>query len=323
MQLKPLLAHDEEAGRPDEGNQCRICLGHDDQDSMIAPCRCAGTARWVHRACLDEWRAQERLPLAFSQCPTCKFVYRTHTVVDDATIRRARLRFRTFVARDFCGVFAAVQGTIAATAFLMHCIDRSEWVATLYPKAWAARTHDEHLSIGPYYCSACVVLLALLGLVGLVLKLTGRMPAPPRHHNANFADCGYYCGSCCDGTCQGCILSDCPAAGASGCADTCSTATAGCGEAAVMFVPVLLVILCIFALIGVVVGIFFVTIVTQRIVMRHYHLLAMRSETQRIVVIDLADRPAMLHEDAAGGGSAVAPLSLRRNAGDASELQSV
>ena len=59
---------------PDEF-ACRICLESDQtpDDPLIAPCRCAGTTKWVHRGCLDEWRAQNQIPLAFTHCPNCKF----------------------------------------------------------------------------------------------------------------------------------------------------------------------------------------------------------------------------------------------------------
>ena len=59
---------------PDEF-ACRICLESDQtpDDPLIAPCRCAGTTKWVHRGCLDEWRAQNQILLAFTHCPNCKF----------------------------------------------------------------------------------------------------------------------------------------------------------------------------------------------------------------------------------------------------------
>ena len=60
------------------------------------------------------------------------------------------------------------------------------------------------------------------------------------------------------------------------------------GEGSVILLPIALVLLAVFALIGVVVGIFFATIIFQRLVQRHIHLLAMRSETQRVVVVNLA-----------------------------------
>ena len=66
------------AGAADpEERICRICFDGADAETLIAPCMCAGTQLWVHRACLDEWRAQERVPRAFTHCPTCRFEYRT------------------------------------------------------------------------------------------------------------------------------------------------------------------------------------------------------------------------------------------------------
>ncbi|GFZ19879.1 RING/FYVE/PHD zinc finger superfamily protein [Actinidia rufa] len=46
---------DLEAG-PGEQIQCRICLEIDGRD-FIAPCKCKGTSKYVHRECLDHWRA--------------------------------------------------------------------------------------------------------------------------------------------------------------------------------------------------------------------------------------------------------------------------
>jgi len=36
--------------------QCRICLDNEGDD-LIAPCRCKGTQKYVHRSCLDNWRS--------------------------------------------------------------------------------------------------------------------------------------------------------------------------------------------------------------------------------------------------------------------------
>jgi hypothetical protein len=47
---------DLEAGGPGEQIQCRICLETDGRD-FIAPCKCKGTSKYVHRDCLDHWRA--------------------------------------------------------------------------------------------------------------------------------------------------------------------------------------------------------------------------------------------------------------------------
>ncbi|XP_016733856.1 uncharacterized protein [Gossypium hirsutum] len=46
---------DLEAGPADQ-IQCRIFLETDGRD-FIAPCKCKGTSKYVHRECLDHWRA--------------------------------------------------------------------------------------------------------------------------------------------------------------------------------------------------------------------------------------------------------------------------
>lgn len=35
--------------------ECRICFGDDDDESLIAPCRCRGTSSYIHRDCLEKY----------------------------------------------------------------------------------------------------------------------------------------------------------------------------------------------------------------------------------------------------------------------------
>lgn len=44
---------------------------------MIAPCKCAGSMQYVHRACLDEWRVNCFNPKALVSCNTCQTPFRT------------------------------------------------------------------------------------------------------------------------------------------------------------------------------------------------------------------------------------------------------
>nr|XP_009779487.1 PREDICTED: uncharacterized protein LOC104228672 isoform X2 [Nicotiana sylvestris] len=57
--VPPLFAKpskvDLEAGNVNQ-IQCRICLESDGRD-FIAPCKCKGSSKYVHRECLDQWRA--------------------------------------------------------------------------------------------------------------------------------------------------------------------------------------------------------------------------------------------------------------------------
>ena len=63
----------------DDEKVCRFCLESEDHpepfhpEHLIAPCQCRGGSQWVHRGCLDEWRAT-RSDRAFSSCTECFFV---------------------------------------------------------------------------------------------------------------------------------------------------------------------------------------------------------------------------------------------------------
>lgn len=55
---------------------CRICLQDDSENNLISPCRCSGTANYVHMECLNEWRNLSTNPLASSKCLVCNTPYR-------------------------------------------------------------------------------------------------------------------------------------------------------------------------------------------------------------------------------------------------------
>ncbi|GKB66583.1 putative transcription factor C2H2 family protein [Tanacetum coccineum] len=110
---------DLEAG-PGEQIQCRICLETDGRD-FIAPCKCKGTSKYVHRECLDQWRAVKE-GFAFAHCTTCKAPYhlRVHVLAD----RKWRtMKFRFFVTRDILFIFLSVQLVISSLAYLVYLID--------------------------------------------------------------------------------------------------------------------------------------------------------------------------------------------------------
>jgi hypothetical protein len=167
--------------------------------------------------------------------------------------------------------------------------------------------------------SAVIILLAVLGIAGLVMKVTGRLPPPPpralparRHRHWQHPHFhGTYCGDCMGCPCD-CCVECCCRCGAGGCesgaACDCLSSIGGggceCGEAGVVMLPLLLAVLVVFALIGIFVGIFFSTIIFQRIVQRHVHLLQMRSEAQRLVVVDLDRDPECGSAGRRGGGAA-------------------
>lgn len=55
--------------------ECRICLEEDTYDNLISPCYCRGTNKYVHKKCLNQWRALSDNSENIDKCPTCKFNY--------------------------------------------------------------------------------------------------------------------------------------------------------------------------------------------------------------------------------------------------------
>merc|ERR1712061_446220 len=58
---------------------CRFCLDSENtpERPLIAPCRCSGSMKYVHRQCLDEWRVQSLNPKTLVQCSICSTRFRT------------------------------------------------------------------------------------------------------------------------------------------------------------------------------------------------------------------------------------------------------
>ena len=309
----------------DNRDQCRICLECDvtDDDPLIAPCRCAGTTKWVHRKCLNEWRSQEQVPLAFSHCPQCRYQYRTELVGEQPLTRRVKLLL--FVARDTIGVFMVLQAIIACTAVLVHVIDSGDKIAEMWENLvgpWAVTHAASHLAIGPYYVSTFIGYLAILGFVGIVLACSGRLPStrrearhPARRRPRQSGCCENGCPTCdsdgcfwcryvgeCCANCQ-CGGSDCTTARATARRSSChcserraggSTPSRSEGDGAQAFLVVGLVLLVVLVVAGLVVGVFFSVIVVQRIVQRHVRLLHMRDEARTHRVLDLSCSPELL-----------------------------
>uniref|UniRef100_A0A7E4VY22 RING-CH-type domain-containing protein n=1 Tax=Panagrellus redivivus TaxID=6233 RepID=A0A7E4VY22_PANRE len=56
---------------------CKICFGGESDDPWMSPCRCSGSIKWVHAACLRKWLSMA----PYNQreaCSTCKYNYRKH-----------------------------------------------------------------------------------------------------------------------------------------------------------------------------------------------------------------------------------------------------
>jgi hypothetical protein len=231
--------------------QCRICLASDDEADLISPCLCAGSVRWVHRACLDEWRAQEVRPNAFERCELCHFPYVTQRLERPLS---AKLRVYLLVVRDLCAIFGAVQLVILLQASVLRAIDSHGKLAARLPY----RLGVTHPFLAAYLVSL-VLVLALIGLVGMCVACTA--------HDAPL--CLY--DPWLSASTGDCLFAGCEA-----------------GEAGAACALVMACVIVVLALIG---SCFFSSVVFSYVVRRHVDLSQRRDEARHVVVLDLAARP--------------------------------
>ncbi|GAA6023485.1 hypothetical protein JCM10207_006213 [Rhodosporidiobolus poonsookiae] len=68
----------------DDAPCCRICLDTEDEDAelgrLIVPCKCSGTARFVHELCLRSWRLADKKN-EYYRCGTCGERYKLRRTV--------------------------------------------------------------------------------------------------------------------------------------------------------------------------------------------------------------------------------------------------
>lgn len=102
-----------------EQSQCRICLDVGGND-LIAPCQCRGTQKFVHRGCLDHWRAVKE-GFAFAHCTECRALFRLRANVP-ADRWWLRLKFQLLVLRDHAAIFIVVQMVVASFSLLVYSL---------------------------------------------------------------------------------------------------------------------------------------------------------------------------------------------------------
>lgn len=260
-------------GRFDQELTCRICLEESDRIDVIAPCQCRGTSKWVHRECLNRWRATNE-DRAFSKCTECLFEYHMisrHT--DSVKARRIRIvRYYLLVARDISAALLVTQAVILTAALLTYGLDSK--THTLL-KLFHAEAHPSLF----YYGAGVFLFLAMVGLLGL-LGYFGQVNG----------DCCRHC------HCYNCnIIPDCcvgcPHCGECG-AITSTECSAECG-------PVILVLLGMLAIAGVFMSFFAGIAYIGQVTSSHLHVLQKQGLANDFIVQDLGNGAD--HDDDAGG----------------------
>lgn len=236
---------------PYDGGACRICLEDDlSAAKLIAPCRCAGSQKFIHRTCLDSWRATRTgNGRAFTHCEVCNFEYVVQVMEDDHDLEAKRKKlFHARVARDSLLVFLAIQIVIVGLGLIVRACDSDKVILNMFPDLLA----DNH-TLTSYYICGFIIFLAILGLIGFVSMCVNGCSC---HDSCN----GCYCGNGCDGNCGDCK-----------------------GEG---FLIVLVVMIVVLVFIGVFVGIFMGSMLLQKIIQRHHRRIWLASEAKKYVVVD-------------------------------------
>lgn len=105
--------------------QCRICLDDCERSEVIAPCKCKGSSRWVHRECLDRWRST-REDKAFSKCTECLSQYRfinPNEQNENSNSCSSNTLFMCLVGRDVAIILVIVSIIVAGLSSLVYELD--------------------------------------------------------------------------------------------------------------------------------------------------------------------------------------------------------
>ncbi|XP_016460713.1 uncharacterized protein LOC107784149 isoform X1 [Nicotiana tabacum] len=299
--VPPLIAKpskvDLEAGNVDH-IQCRICLETDGMD-FIAPCKCKGTSKYVHRECLDQWRAVKE-GFAFSHCTTCEAPF--YLRVNDLHRKWRTLKFRFFVTTDILVIFLAVQLVIASLGYLVYVIDTHQ-------KSWLRLHWGFGSELSFYYICGALLFFALMGISGCFLTCFDENVrdelGQPCQNLLSCCSCAGMCENChthrtsttyicidsniCSENCSNTTCECC--SGNHSCTECeCGNCFGGEGESGI---PVLLIVavivLGVFAIFGMFYSVLVATMVGQRIWQRRYHILEKRILTKEYVVEDVGE----------------------------------
>ena len=268
----------------EEGEICRICF--EGGEGLIAPCLCAGSSKWVHRRCLDNWRATRHNPQCFTHCNTCNYQYRVWLKQQRVS---KRLKLCLLLTRDILTLLIIAELLIVLMSAICYGLDipagRNIW--NLFPhQSW-----PDGAQVGVYYLAGIVFFFAILGLIGMLVgSLCLCCKTPGCCNDTDAAFLGIYC--CWFGyPCHlGYYYPVAPVyTGCTGCGGLFDIGdNFNCRVNVSTLVVILLVILVILVIIGIIFAfiilVWFILVVGRR----HFNILYKRERAKEEVVCDLS-----------------------------------
>lgn len=168
---------------------CRICLEEEDEcdkdKTMIAPCHCNGTCKWVHRECLDTWRVSESGLNAFYQCPNCSF----HYEFEKELSRKEWYKSMALITVNTLA-YTVVYGILLAAFFALNTFGWMMYTGT-----------DEFVEALPSGVFVSLIIIGVVSTIFFICTMTlseGQVrPTSSRHDRCD--NCNViYCGDCGD-----------------------------------------------------------------------------------------------------------------------------
>eukprot|EP00927_Polykrikos_kofoidii_P022149 TRINITY_DN20737_c0_g1_i1.p1 TRINITY_DN20737_c0_g1~~TRINITY_DN20737_c0_g1_i1.p1 ORF type:complete len:321 (+),score=40.27 TRINITY_DN20737_c0_g1_i1:152-1114(+) len=149
----------------DPSHLCRLCF--DAGGTLIAPCLCKGTSRWIHRSCLDRWRSSGTNAAAVSRCVECGFNYHVQRVFTNSALRDTLRKLAT----QTLAVCLCVQVIIIAVAIVLRLCDSKEMLVAyvnlpMEPDQVEATDvwHALRFHVGTYYIASVYVVALIVGV---------------------------------------------------------------------------------------------------------------------------------------------------------------
>lgn len=280
-----------------EERECRNChcSGGDD---LIAPCACSGSIKYVHRSCLNSWRAVSPNERSFTNCDVCGFKYRFKERED---LRAGRVkRFVFYVARDITGAMLLVQCVIVLLSLAIWGIDsKTEGAFRIFPQTWSLLA--VYYVWGLFFFSICAAIYG--AMLGLYMCCASSTSAKSTYsHNSYPYAWGYYywwwgpypgtysgCCPVCDcsgGCCSGHCCTGC--GGGSSCGDSHGD-NSGMGMAAIIVLVV-----------GIVIGFIVMVVIATLILRTHIKILRKVQDAREMEVVDLENGEDHNHSEDPG-----------------------
>ena len=139
---------------------CRFCLHSALADDLLVPCACVQPSPFVHRACLDNWRAFNLDGRSFLHCNSCHTAYSFLPYVD--TAEKALERNLRWQSRTSLFLTVAAIVFLASVLFLAVFINAADINSAIPPHFPTVS------SLMCYFLLALLVLLFLVNIAGIV-----------------------------------------------------------------------------------------------------------------------------------------------------------